>query len=245
MKPPFPKCWDPQTKPHRFCPGCGHGISLKTLGWVIDDLNLKFQTILGIDIGCSLLAWDLFDVDTIQTHHGRTTSLMVGLKIANPDSVALAYMGDGGGYAIGLQYLIHAAHRNDPLTVIIINNSLYAMTGGQMAPTTTCDQITVTSPKGRDCNFGLPFAGPEAISLLATPKAYFARGIVNNFYQLKNFMTKAINNQIKNNSFSLLEILSTCPVNWHLPVPASFKFLDDLAKVFPVGEIKNGKVNNE
>ena len=143
-----------QTKPHLFCPGCGHGIALKQLGYAIDELKIQDKITFGIDIGCSLLAWNFFDIDTIQTHHGRTTPVMVGYKMMKPKRVAIAYMGDGGGYAIGLQSLLHAAFRNDPVTVILVNNSNYAMTGGQMAPTTRIGEITTTTPGGTPAEFG-------------------------------------------------------------------------------------------
>jgi 2-oxoglutarate ferredoxin oxidoreductase subunit beta len=149
----IPKCWNEKTKPHLFCPGCGHGTVLKQLGYAIDDLDIKRSTTLGVDIGCSLLAWNFFDIDTTQTHHGRTTALMVGYKKVQPKKVAIAYMGDGGGYAIGLQSLLHAAYRNEPVTVIVVNNENYAMTGGQASPTTPVGMVTATSPNGKEKQF--------------------------------------------------------------------------------------------
>jgi 2-oxoglutarate ferredoxin oxidoreductase subunit beta len=124
----FPKCWKISSKPHNYCPGCGYPLLYKALGWNIDELKIQPRTFLGIDIGCALLAWDFFNIDTMQTHHGRTIPVAVGLKKARPEAVGIAVVGDGGAYAIGLQHLISARLRNDPITVIVINNSVYGMT---------------------------------------------------------------------------------------------------------------------
>ena len=144
-----PKSWRADTKLHKFCPGCGHGLVLKALGQVIDELGLHDRVVFGCDIGCSLLSWDFFNVDSIQTHHSRTNPVMTGIKRANPGLICMAYMGDGGGYAIGSQHLVNAALRNDKITAIIVNNAQYGMTGGQMAPTTLPGMKTETSPYGR------------------------------------------------------------------------------------------------
>jgi 2-oxoglutarate ferredoxin oxidoreductase subunit beta len=129
--PKIPKSWNLETKPHKFCPGCGHGLILKALGQVIDELGIQDRVVFGCDIGCSLLSWDFFNVDSVQTHHGRTTPVMVGIKRANPELIVVAYMGDGGGYAIVSQHLVNAATRDDKITVLLVNNTNYAMTGGQ------------------------------------------------------------------------------------------------------------------
>lgn len=234
----FPQSWNKSSKPHLFCPGCGHAMILKQLGWAIDEMNLQRQTTLGIDIGCSLLAWDFFNVDTIQTHHGRTTPVMVGYKMAKPKRTALAYIGDGGGYAIGLQSLIHAALRNDPITVILVNNENYAMTGGQMSPTTQSGEITTTSPQGKEAKFGPGFKGPELLRQIANRDAFIARATVSNPIQLKNLLKKAIETQRKNNNFSFLEVLSICPTNWKTDAAGSFEKLKKFSAYYPVGEIK-------
>jgi len=147
-QPQFTKSIKASSKPHNFCPGCGHPIVLQALAEVIDELDLQDKTVIGLDIGCSLLAWDFFDVDSTQTHHGRTGPVMSGFKKVKPDSVGIVYMGDGGAYAIGAQHLVNEAMRNEPLTVIVVNNSLYAMTGGQEAATTLPEQKTSTTPYG-------------------------------------------------------------------------------------------------
>ena len=122
----MPRSWRRETKPHKFCPGCGHPIILKALGEAIDELAILDRVVYGCDIGCSFLSWDFFNVDSIQTHHGRTTPVIVGLKRARPEAIGIAYMGDGGGYAIGAQHLVNAAARDDKITIILCNNTVYA-----------------------------------------------------------------------------------------------------------------------
>jgi 2-oxoglutarate ferredoxin oxidoreductase subunit beta len=237
----MPKSWYQKSKPHLFCPGCGHGIVLKQLGYAIDELNIQDKSTLGIDIGCSLLAWNFFDFDTIQTHHGRTTPVMVGYKTVKPKRVAIAYMGDGGGYAIGLQSLLHAAFRNNPITVILVNNGNYAMTGGQMAPTTRPGEITSTSPAGKPEEFGDGFMGPELVRQIANKKAFVSRVSVSKPVIVKNAIKKALENQIKNNSFSFVEVLSICPTNWKANAKQCFARLSEMEEYFPVGELKAEK----
>jgi 2-oxoglutarate ferredoxin oxidoreductase subunit beta len=238
---PFPKSWKPETKPHQFCPGCGHGITLKVLGEVIDELGIQNKTVLGFDIGCSLLAGDLFNVDSLQTHHGRTTPTMVGFKKANPQAISIAYMGDGGAYAIGAQHLINSAMRDDKITCIVVNNTLYAMTGGQMAPTTLIGEKTDTTPFGRKpSEFGYPLKGPEMITSITEDKAYVARTIVTAYHHLKTTLKRAILNQMRGYGFSFVEVLSTCPTNWKTDALESIEFLEDkMASRFPVREFKN------
>ena len=234
----YPKCWLKSSKPDLFCPGCGHGIVLKQLGFAIDELGIVKNTVFGIDIGCSLLAWNFFDLDTVQTHHGRTTPVMVGYKIADPSRVALAYMGDGAGYAIGLQSIIHTALRNNPVTVILVNNGNYAMTGGQMSPTTQIGEVTSTTPNGKNEVFGTPILGPEILSSVQVKntKQYIARGTVERPLELRSFIKKAIKNQIVNKSFSFIEVLSICPTNWKMDAAACFDKISKLKSYYKTGE---------
>ena len=240
LNPPFPKCYKTSSKPHKFCPGCGHGITLKELGFAIDELGIQKKSVLGIDIGCSLLAWDYFDIDTVQTHHGRTVPVMSGYKLIKPKKVALAYLGDGGGYAIGLQSLLTAANRNDPITVILVNNTLYGMTGGQMAPTTLIGEITSTTPSGRNPEEkGQPFLGPELIKCLPNKKSFVARTTVNEPLSLRQTLKKAISHQITKNSFSFVEVLSTCPTNWKKNSSDSIEYLEkSMQDYYPLGVFK-------
>ena len=233
---PFPNCYKRQSKPHKFCPGCGHGIVLKELGFAIDELKIAKQTLIGVDIGCSLLAWDFFDVDTVQTHHGRTIPVVSGFKKVKPGAIAIAYVGDGGAYAIGLQSLLTSAHRNDPISVIVINNTLYGMTGGQMAPTSILDEKTTTNPGGQKIS---PFDGLKAIKSVADKKAYVARSIVTEPIQLRQMIKSLIENQVKNNSFSFLEVLSMCPVNWKMNSKEAIDYLEkEMLPQFPTGVVK-------
>jgi 2-oxoglutarate ferredoxin oxidoreductase subunit beta len=234
------KAWRKETKPHRFCPGCGHGIILRALGDALDELGIHDKAIFGCDIGCSLLSWDYFNLDSVQTHHGRTTPVMTGLKRARPDLICIAYMGDGGGYAIGAQHLLNSAVRNEKITVILCNNTVYAMTGGQMAPTTLEGQKTETTPFGRDvASTGYPIMGPEIVSAATQEGAYIARGIITQYAKLKRMLKKSLINQIEGNGFSFVEVLSSCPTNWRTNAKDTLKFVnEDMANYFNVGEIK-------
>ena len=236
----MPKCWQIETKPHKFCPGCGHGLVLKALGQAIDELGIQDKVILGVDIGCSLLAWDFFNIDTVQTHHGRTTPVVTGIKRANPDAIVVAYMGDGGGYAIGSQHLVNAAARNERIFAILVNNTNYGMTGGQMAPTTLPGQKTETSPYGRDIKeMGYPTQGPEMVAAITRDGAYVARGTISNLRQLTSYIKKALQNQIDGNGFSFIEALSTCPTNWRTNAKDTWEFVEkEMPKFFKVGELK-------
>lgn len=238
--PQMPKSWKIDTKPHKFCPGCGHGLVLKALGEAIDELGIQDKVVFGADIGCSLLAWDFFNVDTVQTHHGRTTPVVTGVKRANPDVICIAYMGDGGGYAIGSQHLVNAAARNERITAILVNNCNYAMTGGQMAPTTLPGMKTETTPYGRNVEeAGYPTQGPEMVAAIVKEGAYVARGTVANLRQLKNYLKKALENQMAGNGFSFVEALSTCPTNWRTNAKDTWAFLEnEMTQHFKVGEIK-------
>lgn len=240
MLPQMPKSWREETKPHKFCPGCGHGLVLKALGEAIDELGIQDKVVFGADIGCSLLAWDFFNVDTVQTHHGRTTPVVTGVKRANPDVICIAYMGDGGGYAIGSQHLVNAAARNERITAILVNNCNYAMTGGQMAPTTLPGMKTETSPYGRNVEeTGTPTQGPEMVAAITQEGSYVARGTVANLRQLKNYLKKALENQMAGNGFSFVEALSTCPTNWRTNAKDTWAFLEkQMTEYFKVGELK-------
>lgn len=237
----MPKSWYLPSKPHKFCPGCGHGIVLKALGEVIDELDIQNRVVFGCDIGCSLLSWNFFAVDSTQTHHGRTTPVMVGMKRANPDLICVGYMGDGGGYSIGSQHVLNSAVRNEKVTLILVNNTNYAMTGGQLAPTTLPGQITETTPYGRDvAKTGYPTRGPEMLAAITTDGAYIARGTVAKFRQMKNFIKRAVQNQMEGNGFSFVECLSTCPTNWRTNARQTWDFLEDeMEAYFKVGELKS------
>lgn len=237
MRLKMPQCYKDTSKPSNFCPGCGHSLTLKNLGFVIDNLKIASKTVFAIDIGCSLLAWDFFDIDTVEAHHGRVTAMAAGLKRALPKSNIIAYMGDGGGYAIGLHHLLGAARRNDPITVILVNNTVYAMTGGQMAPTTYQGENTSSSPEGAFAD-EKPFFGPEFLKNICEKGAFLARGSVDNPHQLQKYLKKAIETQKKGN-FSFVEVLSYCPLNWKTNAKKTIDFLDHLKRIYQVGVIKD------
>ncbi|MDL2281158.1 thiamine pyrophosphate-dependent enzyme [Selenomonadales bacterium OttesenSCG-928-I06] len=240
LEPSMPKSWNEETKPHKFCPGCGHGLVLRALGQAMDELGIQDKVVFGCDIGCSLLSWDFFKVDTVQTHHGRTNPVITGMKRANNDIIAIGYMGDGGGYAIGSQHLFNAAVRGEKITVIVCNNCNYGMTGGQMSPTTLPGMKTETSPYGRDVeSTGYPTKGPEMVAAVAPEGAYVARGIISKPRQVKEYIKKALQNQIDGNGFSFVEILSTCPTNWRTNAKQTWDFLEnDMTKYFQTGELR-------
>lgn len=241
FQPAFPRSWLETTKPHNFCPGCGHGIVLKCLGQAIDELHIADRVMYGCDIGCSLLSWNFFNTNCIQTHHGRTTPFIAGAKRATPDIIGIAYMGDGGGYAIGSQHLVNAVLRNEKITIILVNNVNYAMTGGQMAPTTLPEQITETSPNGKSVELsGPPFLGPETVAAMSQEGAYIARGTMSNIKQLTKFIRKGLENQMAGNGISFIEALSSCPTNWKTNAEETWNFLEkEMGSYFKIGEIKN------
>ncbi|HTK60362.1 MAG TPA: thiamine pyrophosphate-dependent enzyme [Candidatus Baltobacteraceae bacterium] len=206
----FPKCVRLESKPHLFCPGCGHPEVLKAFGFAVDALGIQRKVAFGVDIGCSLLAYDFFNIDTIETHHGRTVPTMCGLKRGNPDAISVAYVGDGGAYAIGMGGLLNAAIRDENIFVIVVNNAVYAMTGGQEAPTTLPGTKTATTPYGADNHF---VKGPDLIRHV-NPKAWIARGITTRQLGLRDLMKQGLQHVIDGKGFAFIEVLSPCTLNW-------------------------------
>jgi 2-oxoglutarate/2-oxoacid ferredoxin oxidoreductase subunit beta len=237
LPPALPEAQDATAGAHKFCPGCGHGMILKTLAFAIDDLGIKQNTVFGCDIGCSLLSWNYMDVDSVQTHHGRTNPVIYGVTRANPEIIGIAYMGDGGGLAIGAQHLVNAAVRNEKMLAILVNNTNYGMTGGQMAPTTMPGQKTETTPYGRDCETtGKPAKGAEMVSAIVdTDKAYVARASVSNLRNLRKTFKKALNN-VQKGGFSFVEVLSLCPLNWRTNNVDTWARLQTMEEFFEVKE---------
>lgn len=223
----------PDFQPSKFCPGCGHPIVLMMLGKVLGNLKLSAKAVLGLDIGCALLAWNFLPINTFQTHHGRVVPTMMGFKRAKPSSLCFSYTGDGGAYAIGLQSLLYATRRDEPVTVLVINNTIYGMTGGQSAPTTLRGQKTDTHPSG--CEEDALF-GPEILKGFVDKRAFLARTAVDNPKQMQEFIGKAIKTQ-QAGHFSLVEFLSFCPTNWRTKGQETIKYLQNLKTVFKVGEI--------
>lgn len=237
--PKLAQAQNPNVGASKFCPGCGHGMTLKTLANAIDDLNLHERSVFGCDIGCSLLSWNYMNIDTIQAHHGRTTPVIYGVTRAVPGTVGIAYMGDGGGLAIGAQHLVNAAVRNEKMLVVLVNNTNYGMTGGQMAPTTLPGQVTETTPYGRDIEAtGRPAKGAEMVASIVDPeKAYVTRGTVGNIRQLKTMMKRGLQNVADGRGFSFIEVLSLCPLNWRTNNENTWARLETMEEFFKVGEL--------
>ncbi len=230
----FPKCVRIESKPHLFCPGCGHPEVLKAFGFAVDGLGIQRQVAFGVDIGCSLLAFDFFNIDTVETHHGRTVPVMVGIRRANPKAIPVAYVGDGGAYAIGLGGLLNAAQRDDRIFTIVVNNAVYAMTGGQEAPTTLPGMKTITTPYGADEHY---IKGPELVRHI-NKKAFVARGITTRQLELRELMREGLTHVMEDRGFAFLEVLSPCTLNWGtIERPdKTFEILEkQLASVYKLG----------
>jgi len=236
-----PSLKDTQT---HYCPGCGHGLAHRLLAEAIDELGIHDRTIGIAPVGCAVLAYDYLDVDMIEVAHGRAPAVATGMKRTNPDKIIFSYQGDGDLAAIGTAEIIHAAHRAEQITVIFINNAVFGMTGGQMAPTTLLGQVTTTTPQGRQSNGqGFPLQISELLTIL--PGAiYVERCSVYNPAQIRN-AKKAIKHafELQMNGakgLSLVEVLSPCPVYWHMSPAKSMEWIEkEMTKVFPLGKFKD------
>lgn len=226
-----------------YCPGCGHSIIHRLICEVIDELNIQEKTIGVPPPGCSVFAYYYFDVDMVESAHGRGAAVATGIKRANPEAVVFSYQGDGDLAAIGTGETLHAANRGENITAIFINNAVYGMTGGQMAPTTMLGMKTTTSPYGREPQFeGHPIKMSEIIGQVEGA-CYVERVAVNspaNIRKAKKAIKKAFQNQIDGRGYSLVEILSPCPTNWKMGAIESWKWVDEvMSKKFPLGLIKD------
>lgn len=230
-----------------YCPGCTHGIVHKLVAEALEELNIIEKAIGIASVGCSVLSYNFFDCDMVQAAHGRACAVATGIKRSRPEAIVFSYQGDGDLASIGIGETIHAANRGENLTVIFINNAIYGMTGGQMAPTTLIGQKTTTSPFGRDLHLhGMPIKVSEIFSQI--PRAvYVERVSVHNPRFLKNAkraILKAFQNQIKNKGFSLVEVLSTCPVNWGMTPIKALKWVEEeMIPYYPVKVFKDGEEN--
>ncbi|BCV23483.1 thiamine pyrophosphate-dependent enzyme [Gelria sp. Kuro-4] len=225
-----------------YCPGCTHGIIHRLVAEAIDELGVAERTIGVAPVGCSVLAYNYFNVDFQEAAHGRAPAVATGIKRALPDRIVFTYQGDGDLASIGTAEIVHAANRGESITVIYVNNAIYGMTGGQMAPTTLEGQKTTTSPNGRDVNtVGYPIRVAEMLSTLVAPQ-YIARVAVNspaNIQKAKRAIKKAFEVQLNNNGFALVEVLSTCPTNWGLAPEKALKWLEEnMIPYYPLGEFK-------
>ncbi len=226
-----------------YCPGCGHSIVHRLIAEVVDEMGIRGITIGVPPAGCAVLAYNYLDIDMIESPHGRGPAMATGIKRVLPDRVVFSYQGDGDLAAIGTAESFHAANRGENITVIFINNAVYGMTGGQMAPTTTMGQRTTTSPTGRNASLdGYPVRISEVLSLLPGT-AYIERCTVNTparIVKTKRSIKKVFQYQQEGRGFTLLEILSPCPTNWKMSPIESCRWIDDvMSKQFPLGVIKD------
>jgi len=226
-----------------YCPGCGHGIAHRLIAETIDELDIHDITIGIAPVGCAVLAYDYLDVDMIEVAHGRAPAVATGMKRTNPDKIIFSYQGDGDLASIGTAEIIHAAHRAEQITVIFINNAVYGMTGGQMAPTTLLDQVTATTPRGRNPkDQGYPLQISEMLAIL--PGTIYiercalcspahikkAKAAVKNAFQLQ--VDKAP-------GLAMVELLSSCPTYWRMTPAKAMQWIEnEMTKVFPLGKLK-------
>lgn len=229
--------------PLHYCPGCTHGIIHKLVAESLTELDVLGKTVVVAPVGCSVLAYNYFNADAVQAPHGRAPAVATGLKRALPDNVIFTYQGDGDLAAIGTAETVHAATRGENIVIIFVNNAIYGMTGGQMAPTTIPGQTTQTSPYGRDVKTaGYPIRVCEMLATL-DGVAYAERVAVNtipNIRKAKTAIKKAFNNQLNSRGFSIVEVLSTCPTNWGMtPVEALNWLKDNLISYYPLGCYKD------
>lgn len=229
-------------RPMTFCPGCGHGIVIRLIAEALEELEQDNNVIFPLGVGCSSLLGGGLEADRLHCSHGRAGAVATAIKRVNPDNIVITYQGDGDAYSIGIGETTSAAYRNEKFTTIIINNTNYGMTGGQMSNTTMPGQKTATSIYGRDCETtGMPIKFPELVSSQFKP-AYAARGSVHTPAQinkLKSYIKNAIEAQMNNEGYSVVEVLSPCPTNWGLSAPDSMKKIaEELIPYFPLGEFK-------
>lgn len=221
-----------------FCPGCGHGLASRLIGEVAEELGIVEKIVSVVDVACCSFNIDYWNFDTIMAAHGRDIPTAVGVKHIRPDSAVFAYLGDGASYSIGMAETIHAALRNDNICVFVINNSVFGMTGGQMAPTSLPHERTATSPKGKDPEKYGTMSGLELVKTMDV--AYAARGeLVGSagMINAKKLIKKAFMHQLNGDGFSMVELLSPCPTNLNLPPVKAKEFVhNEMTKYFPLGE---------
>ena len=229
--------------PFHYCPGCGHSIIHRIMMEVVDELKIRDRAIGIPPPGCSVFTHHYFDVDMVESAHGRGAAVGTGIKRAYPEAIVFTYQGDGDLAAIGTAETLHAANRGERITAIYVNNAVYGMTGGQMAPTTLLNQRTTTTPYGRDVKIeGFPLKMSEIVALI-NGAVYVERTAVNspaNIRKAKKAIRKAFEAQVDDLGFSLVEILSPCPTNWRMDPLESWEWIDkEMTKVFPLGVVKD------
>ena len=232
--------------PFHYCPGCTHGITHRLVAECIEELGMSEQCIGVAPVGCAVLAYNYFNCDMYEASHGRAPAVATGVKRVHPDKLVFAYQGDGDLASIGIAEIIHAAARGENISIFFINNAIYGMTGGQMAPTTLVGQTATTSaPGGRDPKVdGLPLNMAEMLATV--PGASYIERVsvcsVKGIRHAKKAIKKALQKQLDGKGFSLIEIISTCPTNWRMDPAASMEWADTvMTKQFPLGVTKEAE----
>lgn len=225
-----------------YCPGCTHGIIHRLIGEAFDELGIRERTIMVAPVGCSVLLYYYFNVDAVEAAHGRAPAMATGLKRTQPDKIVCTYQGDGDLAAIGTAEIIHAANRGENFTVFFVNNAIYGMTSGQMAPTTLPGMVTTSSPRGRDVETdGYPMRMAELIAGLPGAAYVVRRSVYDarTIRHAKKAVITALKTQMAGLGFSLVEFLSSCPTNWHLSPPDALKWIREVMEpYFPLGDYK-------
>ncbi len=230
-------------KPFHYCPGCTHGIIHRLVAESLDELNLIDDAIGVAPVGCAVFAYDYFNCDMQEAAHGRAPAAATGIKRVNPNAAVFTYQGDGDLASIGAAEVVHAAMRGEKITTIFVNNAIYGMTGGQMAPTTLVGQKATTAPYGRDENHaGMPLRVSEMLATI--PKAAFVERVsvhdVKHIIQAKKAIKKAFQLQMEGKGFTLVEVLSTCPTNWgKTPIEALKWLQENMIPYYPLGNFRN------
>ena len=235
--------------PLHYCPGCTHGIIHRLVAECIDELGIEGKTIGVVPVGCSVMAYNYFNCDVAEAAHGRAPAVATGIKRCEPDCVVFSYQGDGDLASIGMCETVSTAARGENVTIIFVNNAIYGMTGGQMAPTSLPGQVTQTSPYGRDVNHcGYPVKVCEMLAQLDGPE-YLERVAVNsvkNIRAAKKAIKKAFQNQLDGKGFSLVEVLSTCPTNWGMTPVKALSWVDEkMIPYYPLGVYKDRSAGKE
>ena len=225
-----------------YCPGCTHGVAHRLIAEVVDELGIRDKTIGVAPVGCSVFAYNYFNCDFAEAAHGRAPAMATGIKRVQPGNVVFTYQGDGDLAAIGTAEIIHAAARGENITVIFINNAIYGMTGGQMAPTTLPNMKTTSTPDGRDVEMaGFPIRVAEMIAKLDGASYVVRRSLHNpaEIRKAKKAIRVAFENQLQGRGFSMVELLSACPVNWNMAPIDALKWLEtNMVPAYPLGDYK-------
>ncbi|HFE66056.1 MAG TPA: 2-oxoglutarate oxidoreductase [Chloroflexi bacterium] len=225
-----------------YCPGCTHGTAHRLVAEVLDELGVREDTILVASVGCSVFSYNYFNVDACEAAHGRAPAMATGIKRVNPDKVVFTYQGDGDLASIGAAEILHAAARGEKITVIFINNAIYGMTGGQMAPTTLPGQVTTSSPFGRSASLtGYPMRMAELLAGLPGTVYSVRRSLhdARHVIQAKKAIRLAFEAQINELGFSMVELLSSCPTNWGMkPLDALNWVKEEMIPAYPLGDYK-------